>query len=84
MSETEQFKKCTKCLLDCGVCNFQKYAKLKKDGTARYGSICVLCKSDYNNEYMRKKRQDPEFQAKEKAYLEARNNKLPRPKSIYK
>jgi hypothetical protein len=52
------------------VVNFQRFKKLKKDGTIKYGAWCVLCKADYNNAYMRRRREDPlaEFREKEKAY----------------
>ena len=42
----------------------------KKDGTPVRDSQCVLCKMEYNNEYMRRRRQDPEFREKEKKYIE--------------
>jgi hypothetical protein len=49
------------------VVNFQKFTNLKKDGTIKFGAWCVLCKADYNNACMRR-RKDPEFREKEKAY----------------
>ena len=46
-----------------------RMSALKKDGSLSYASVCQKCKYAYNVEYLKKKRQEPEFQAKERAYL---------------
>ena len=43
----------------------ERYKKLKKDGTPRYGTWSVKCKAD---DYMKGRREDPAF--REKAYDE--------------
>ena len=63
-------KTCTKCGYESNIVNFFQLKKTKKDGSPRYGSWCVLCKMEYNNKYMRRRRQDPEFREKEKKYIE--------------
>jgi hypothetical protein len=66
----EEIKTCTQCKLSLDVVNFQKYKTPGKDGTIRYGTWCVLCKA---NDYMKRRREDPAFREKEKAYFEQRH-----------
>ena len=81
----EEYKTCTKCLKSLELSsNFIEHKKKKKDGSSSYYSHCRDCKHEYNLEYMRKKREDPAFKAKEYAYLEAHGTGKERPKSIYK
>ena len=58
------------------VVNFQKYKTPRKDGTIKYGTWCVLCKANYNNDYMRRRREDPAFREKENAYHASHTRKL--------
>ena len=81
----EEYKTCTKCLKSLELSsNFFELKKKKKDGSPSYNPQCRNCKHEYNLEYMRKKRADPAFRAKELAYLDARGMGKERPKSIYK
>ena len=81
----EEYKTCTKCLKSLELSsNFFEYKKKKKDGSTSYHTECKGCKHEYNLEYMRKKRADPAFRAKELAYLDAHGTGKERPKSIYK
>ncbi len=64
----EEIKTCTQCTQSMSIVNFQKYKTPRKDGTIRYGSWCVVCKANYNNDYMKRRREDPAFREKEKAY----------------
>ena len=61
-------KTCTKCNVAQPLTNYH-IQRMKKDGSLSYTSVCQKCKYAYNVEYLKKKRQEPEFQAKEKAYL---------------
>jgi hypothetical protein len=47
---------------------FSKIQEAEESGTIKYCTWCILCKADYNNTYMRRRREDPEFREKEKAY----------------
>jgi len=71
----EEIKTCTQCNQSMDVVNFQKFKTPRKDGTIRYGTWCVLCKANYNNDYMKRRREDPAFREKEKAYLEKWKNR---------
>ena len=64
----EEIKTCTQCNQSMDVVNFQKFKTPRKDGTIKYGTWCVLCKANYNNDYMRRRREDPAFREKEKAH----------------
>ncbi len=64
----EEIKTCTQCTQSMSIVNFQKYKTPRKDGTIRYGTWCVVCKANYNNAYMKRRREDPAFREKEKAY----------------
>ena len=66
----EEIKTCTQCNQSMSIVNFQKFKTPKKDGTNRYGTWCILCKANYNNDYMRRRREDPVFREKEKVYHE--------------
>jgi hypothetical protein len=70
MEDLSTVKTCSKCKESCNIGNFYTKKKIKKDGTPVRDSWCVLCKMEYNNEYMRRRRQDPEFREKEKKYIE--------------
>ena len=61
-------KTCTKCFKDQLLTEYH-IKGVNKDKSLRYDSHCKRCKYEYNVEYLKKKRQEPEFQAKEKAYL---------------
>ena len=61
-------KSCTKCNVAQPLTNYH-IQRMKKDGSLSYASVCQKCKYAYNVEYLKKKRQEPEFQAKERAYL---------------
>ena len=63
------------CNQSMDVVNFQKFKTPRKDGTIKYGTWCVLCKANYNNDYMKRRREDPAFREKEKAYLEKWKNR---------
>ena len=61
-------KTCTKCFKDQPLTEYH-IKGVKQDKSLRYESHCKRCKYAYNVEYLKKKRQEPEFQDKEKAYL---------------
>jgi len=73
----EDIKTCTQCNQSMSIVNFQKYKTPRKDGTTRYGTWCVLCKANYNNDYMKRRREDPVFREKEKAYHETHKRNAP-------
>jgi hypothetical protein len=50
----DELKTCTQYNQSMSIIFFQRFKKLKKDGTIRYGTWCILCKADYNNAYMRR------------------------------
>ena len=64
----EEIKTCTQCNQSMSIVNFQKYKTPRKDGTARYGTWSILCKANYNNDYMKRRREDPVCREKEIAY----------------
>jgi len=80
----DEYKTCTRCLKSLLLTDNFIPGKTKKNGTKRYSAWCFNCKCEYNLEYMRKRRADPEFKAKEKAYLDAYATGQERPKHIYK
>jgi hypothetical protein len=61
-------KACTKCF-DVQPLTEYHIKGVREDKSLRYDSHCKRCKYAYNVEYLKKKRQEPEFQAKERAYL---------------
>ncbi len=61
-------KTCTKCLKSQPLTEYH-IQRVKKDKSLSYASVCKCCKYAYNVEYLKKKRQEPDFQAKERAYL---------------
>ena len=61
-------KTCTKCFEEQPLTDYH-IKGVKQDKSLRYESHCKRCKYAYNIEYLKKKRQEPEFQAKERAYL---------------
>ena len=78
------YKTCTHCLKSQLIITNFDDGKPKKDGTKTYLARCCACKDKYNLEYMRKRRADPDFKSKEKAYLDAYHTGQERPKQIYK
>ena len=78
------YKTCTHCLKSQLIITNFSEGKQRKDGTKTYLTWCSTCKHEYNLEYMRKRRSEPEFKAKEKAYLDAYHTGQERPKQIYK
>ncbi len=78
------YKTCSRCLKSLLIQSNFYEGKPKKDGTKTYLAWCSTCKYEYNLEYMRKRRSDPEFKAKEKTYLDAYHTGQERPKQIYK
>ena len=84
MIKMDEYKTCTRCFKSLLMkTNFHE-GKTKKNGTKTYLAWCSTCKYEYNLEYMRKRRADPEFKAKEIAYLNAYHTGQERPKHIYK
>ena len=79
METSPQEKTCTKCKESYHIDNFYTKKKTRKDGTVSRHSWCVLCKIEYNNEYMRKRREDPAFREKERKYLEEWTNRRYQP-----
>ena len=62
-------KTCTKCFEDQPLTEYHIKGVKKDKSSLIYDSHCKRCKYAYNVEYPKKKRQEPEFQAKERAYL---------------
>ena len=62
-------KTCTKCNIEQPLTNYH-IERMKKDGSLTYASRCQKCKYNYNIEYLKKKRQEPEFKEKERKYLQ--------------
>ena len=60
---------CTKCNVEQPLTEFH-IQKVNRDGSFGYSSRCKRCKYNYNIEYLKKKRQEPEFREKERKYLQ--------------
>jgi hypothetical protein len=80
----DEYKTCKCCLKSLPITTNFYEGKPRKDGSKTYLLWCSTCKYEYNLEYMRKRRADPDFKAKEKAYLDAYHTGQERPKNIYK
>ena len=74
-TQEDQRMTCKKCKLIRPITHFYPSKKIKKDGSPVNISWCIPCKTDYNNNYMRMKREDPEFREKEKKYQEGRHTR---------